>query len=529
MKATSPGPIFKSAPKKVVTMKTKTSTVSKLILGSMLAVLLSSCTIMLGVSPNTGDFRVKLAIPEALSSRAVNPGLYLSLSLTGVESFESGEIPLEELLEDSGDLLLTLDNIPSGDYTLSLLVTDQLDDPVLILYELQSEITVNEGISQFEVNADFAFGEIGGTLLDGSNGNAPLAGVTVTDLRSMASTVSDVDGNFLFAVPTGRAVALEFSGSPMMGLNVGSLAPILLEKGAQVDLGNVLASPVSLPVYTFSSAGLVGRTGPSQAQLDAVYASTSLAGAVTSNAGKQQWTVPASGTYRIEARGAQGGSSGALSGGNGAIMTGDVTLVSGEVLQILVGQRAISDVSNAVGGGGGSFVVRSPYSNLGSALMVAGGGGGTGGDTYAGLPGLVSTLAGTGGGGQTGAPGGDNGNGGSDALSFNNGAGGAGGFLTDGGSSSAYGNQRGFAYVNGGLGGLSASGGRDGGFGGGAGTHATNTGGGAGGGYSGGGAAYHGATYAGGGGGSYNAGTNQSNVSGGNAGNGLVIITYIGP
>ena len=59
--------------------------------------------------------------------------------------------------------------------------------------------------------------------------------------------------------------------------------------------------------YTFSNAGATGREGPTQADINASYAGTNLDGTVSINTqGIQEWTVPASGIYRIEAWGAKG-------------------------------------------------------------------------------------------------------------------------------------------------------------------------------------------------------------------------------
>lgn len=230
----------------------------------------------------------------------------------------------------------------------------------------------------------------------------------------------------------------------------------------------------------------------------------------------QSWTVPATGTYTIEACGAQSGTAGAL----GARMRGDIVLNTGEVIRILVGQAGTFS-GNESGGGGGTFVVK----QVGNVpLVIAGGGGGS---SYygAGTGGTTGTsgLAGNNGG----SPGGTNGNGGS--FSGSNGSGG-GGLLTNGtgGGWSSGCPWPGLAYVNGGNGGANGScsgtpSGAYGGFGGGGSTHGNWLAGPGGGGYSGGGSGSSG--YGGGGGGSYNAGTNQSNSAGVRSGHGLVTIT----
>jgi hypothetical protein len=272
--------------------------------------------------------------------------------------------------------------------------------------------------------------------------------------------------------------------------------------------------------FNFSNASATGRTGPTQAQVNAAYSGTNLAGNVTVNTqGIQEWIVPQTGMYRIQANGAQGGGNGGL----GARMQGDFSLTQGQKLFIVVGQQGLGPVnSGACGGGGGSFVaVGSASYTTSTALIVAGGGGGA--SPQQGQPGLITTNGGQ---GENCQAGGTNGNGGQSAQSCGNGTGGGGGFLTDGQSTGSYGNQRGYGFLSGAaLGGTSQSGAREGGFGGGGGTHSNNTGGGPGGGYSGGSAPYHGSNYEGGGGGSYNNGTNPVNTQGVQAGNGTVVIT----
>lgn len=249
--------------------------------------------------------------------------------------------------------------------------------------------------------------------------------------------------------------------------------------------------------------------------------------------GIYHWVVPKDGVYKIEARGAQGGSSeeATIPGGKGAHISGEVVLNAGEVLRILVGQQGYRNVYTA-GGGGGSFVVKS----TGEPLVIAGGGGGAG-DSAPIEPTYRDASATTEAKNNSVYQGGNNGNGGQGEETY----GGAGGGLLTGGNGTA--NERARAFVDGGLGGYKST---QGGFGGGGGAYSyttTNapahgratTGGG--GGYSG-GAGHH--KYdevdrnegrrgdEGGGGGSYNAGKNQTNTAGENVGQGIVVVEYIG-
>ena len=66
-------------------------------------------------------------------------------------------------------------------------------------------------------------------------------------------------------------------------------------------------SSLEAQTYTFTNAGVTGRTGPTQTQVNSTYASgNTLHGAVTINTqGIQEWTVPVTGTYTIEVWGLQ--------------------------------------------------------------------------------------------------------------------------------------------------------------------------------------------------------------------------------
>jgi hypothetical protein len=284
--------------------------------------------------------------------------------------------------------------------------------------------------------------------------------------------------------------------------------------------------------FTFTSASLVGRTGPTLAQVQTAYSGESWTQNtsylnVTTN-GYQEWTVPQTGTYEFEVAGAQAGSvtyPSSSTGGRGVIMKGRYSLTRGDVVEIIVGQQGDNGVSsssfNGGGGGGGSFVVLS-----GTPLIVAGGGGGDGaysgsesGTLYDGLD-AVTTISGTS--SVFGAPGGTNGNGGeshtdgttTSANAYDSGSGA--GFLTDGengdgtsgGAATTQDGGAGRTYSAGLTGGVNATSyaaqSGDGGFGG-AGGGSPICGGG-GGGYSGGGGSYRNANPradGGGGAGSY--------------------------
>ena len=125
---------------------------------------------------------------------------------------------------------------------------------------------------------------------------------------------------------------------------------------------------------TFTSLGATGEEGPTE--LGGHYAGQDHDGQVTLSSGIQQWTVPYTGQYKIEAVGSAGGYDGNQNStqyrGRGARMVGTFNLSQGEIIQILVGQEGgIRHNGWSSGGGGGTFVVR--RSN--TPLIVAGGGG----------------------------------------------------------------------------------------------------------------------------------------------------------
>ena len=125
----------------------------------------------------------------------------------------------------------------------------------------------------------------------------------------------------------------------------------------------------------FTNLGASGRLGPTS--LGSHYSGRHHDSQVTMVSGIQQWTVPHTGDYRIEAIGAAGGydinSNRGQYQGRGARMKGTFRLIKGEKIQTLVGQEGgINTRSSSSGGGGGTFVVRG--SN--TPLIIAGGGGG---------------------------------------------------------------------------------------------------------------------------------------------------------
>ena len=131
---------------------------------------------------------------------------------------------------------------------------------------------------------------------------------------------------------------------------------------------------------TFTNCGSTGPTGPTLSQCQTEYAGTNFISSYFSvpTTGYQQWTVPATATYRIKMRGGNGSPSSSNSGaegGQGIIMQFDYNLTQGISLRMVVGQSGSGDTNHG-GGGGASMILVTPYNTTGSIIAIAGGGGG---------------------------------------------------------------------------------------------------------------------------------------------------------
>ncbi len=285
----------------------------------------------------------------------------------------------------------------------------------------------------------------------------------------------------------------------------------------------LISSKAQLVSYTFNTCGVTSQNGPTQAQANTSYTNTNLSGSVTVTGGIQQFTVPASGLYRILAAGsAAGGNIGAF-GFRGRKVQGEIYLNAGQILKILCGQKGVTG-STSTGGGGGTYVT----TNTNSLLAVGGGGGGYNTVPTAAFPTSDANYTNNGN-AYTGTTGGGNGGtGGGGGFGGSHWGGGGGGFTGNGTSANACANTGGLSFTNGGTGGGTCNN-SYGGFGGGGGTHGNTGGGGGGGGYSGGGGSGQTpSNSAGGGGGSYLSPQTSSNSDQGfNTGDGYVILTRL--
>lgn len=306
----------------------------------------------------------------------------------------------------------------------------------------------------------------------------------------------------------------------------------------------------SFTSFTFTNATATGANGPTLANCLSSYNTatnpwlnnTAYFNVVTQ--GIQEWTVPATATYRILSVGASGGafdSTYTYLGypGTGASIRGDFVLTQGTIVRIVVGQCPTLSVGaggqNGSGGGGGSFVYTGTAGS-GTILVIAGGGGGTGHGSTTSTGGNgkggssttdsresalnenfgVNARVGSGSVGNLGIGSGGKGT----ITSSYGGSGGGTGWSGDGQNNQSGGSSPGSGGTRF-VGGSGATTNVAGGFGGGGGAGGTGVAGGGGGGYTGGGAGNSYVTVTGGtswggggGGGSINNGSNQFNTVG---------------
>lgn len=301
--------------------------------------------------------------------------------------------------------------------------------------------------------------------------------------------------------------------------------------------GNITATGTSSPItvsgltnetaYTFKLTAM-NETTASTTSAASAPATPSAALKIAATGSLQTFVPQVTGTYKLEAWGAQGvsGSNYASAlGGKGAYKYGTATLTAGTTYYLIVGGQSPATAYNAAGGGG-TFI----YSGTGASanlLLAAGGGGGAGGNSTGGLNGSpgVATENGTLGPYASGAYNGTGGSGGLGGYNYDSGGGGGGGAgwlgagkVIDGGAASACKPNLGSCaggtnpyYVAAPYGGAGAG-------------NLANSGGG-GGGYSGGAGGWR--TYGGGGGGSYAASTltGVGGADGANSGAGRINIT----
>ena len=201
--------------------------------------------------------------------------------------------------------------------------------------------------------------------------NATLAtAARVTKWSQSAGTDGIFSGQTVLEVPSTsteawKSVAID----PVTNLPTTRAAAMMLYGPA-----SMIEYPTEKPLYdftthTFTPAGATGMWGPSQSQINTAYGV--FASRVSVVGGIQKWTVPQTGMYIFDVKGAAGGNNKTLGWetGYGRRIRGVVPLFKGEIINILVGQKGIQ-----YGGGGGTFIVRD---NGTVPLIIAGGGTGS--------------------------------------------------------------------------------------------------------------------------------------------------------
>jgi len=130
----------------------------------------------------------------------------------------------------------------------------------------------------------------------------------------------------------------------------------------------------------FTTLGATGRNGPTTAGNH--YTDQDHSEFVEIKNGRQFFTVPRTGIYKIKAKGASGGDStenNNIHQGYGAIVSCNLFLEEGSVLVIVIGQQgelARGTSNRAGGGGGGTYLCMQKGNNSFTPLVVAGGGNG---------------------------------------------------------------------------------------------------------------------------------------------------------
>jgi hypothetical protein len=207
------------------------------------------------------------------------------------------------------------------------------------------------------------------------------------------------------STPTNQAVRYLTTGTPITGLTSGEtyfLRNVPATFSGASALYN-LENNGTPNTFTFTSCGQTGRNGPTSAQILAGY-QTGWHGQflkLGSFNGYQDWTVPVSGVYEFEVRGASGfEGTGSGIAGKGAIVKGKLSLTKGETITVVVGQRGTAPTSAGLygGSGGGSFVAR----KAGNQPLLIAGGGSADANAVSGQDGLTTNRGGVGFGGRTG-------------------------------------------------------------------------------------------------------------------------------
>ncbi len=281
-----------------------------------------------------------------------------------------------------------LDN-KDGDITDHIIVNNPVDTSIPNTYIVTYNVTDSSGNIATEVTRIVNVVDVTPPVITllGNNPTSIALGSTYVDAG--ATALDDIDGNITANIVVTNPVDTNVLGQYIVRYNVSdSSGNAAIEVTRTV---NVVAPPMNF-AYT---------------------------GAV------QTYTIPTSGTYKLEVWGAQGGSGYGSVGGKGGYATGEISLTAGEIINIYVGSIGGANGSPGYngggwggwgaiydgGGGGGATDMRRGGTALGNRIIVAGAGGGGGYTTnYGGVGGNPAGNGGqyptNGGGGATTSAGG---------------------------------------------------------------------------------------------------------------------------
>jgi hypothetical protein len=200
---------------------------------------------------------------------------------------------------------------------------------------------------------------------------------------------------------TGTITESAASGSTSVTFRLTDIGSGLFTDRAINIVWNSDAYTFSPNPFTFTNAGLYGRDGPDLAATKTAYGATgwwqtsTSFNQVSGKQGFQLWTVPSTGTYTIEAKGAQGGyrytgstynsNNTAVAPGNGATVKATFALTKGATVVLIVAQSPARGQhwASGTGGGGASWVLKpGAFTSNNDVYLVAGGGGGSGAANY---------------------------------------------------------------------------------------------------------------------------------------------------
>jgi len=214
--------------------------------------------------------------------------------------------------------------------------------------------------------------------------------VTTSSVSSIVSTTATFNGN-ITAINGATVTVRGFKYSTINGFNPATTGTNVSESGS-----------FSTGVFTANLTGLISSTTYYVCAYATNSGGTTYGGQVSFTTAMQtdfsytgsfqSFIVPATGTYKLEVWGAQGGTAGSSAGGLGGYSSGYISLTAGKTIYIYVGQMGQAPSAGIAfngggegiccgGGGGGGTDFRIDGTGWSDRVIVAGGGGGGSSDT----------------------------------------------------------------------------------------------------------------------------------------------------